>query len=238
MPRQFAATATTGSRTNSAASGGLGWAGAASPLSGYGPSGGSIKLDEATIRAVGRLSHRDRARLLRLIAAVRRLGGCLGNLPDQLRVVLELATGVNAPRALSSAQVANYLHIRVGQVYPLEKRALRQLRLAARTHACNGTQRTTPGLLVLSGFGPALGGGTATGGVEATRYTKGPSRHPAGSPLAWAYPSFDSLLGIDSPPVAGDTWLIILLVLGGGLLIGILFADQERRSRWLHRPRR
>jgi DNA-binding CsgD family transcriptional regulator len=182
------------------------------------------------------MSRRERARVLSLIATVRRLHACLGNLPGQLRVVLELATGVNAPRALSSAEIAHYLHIRVGQVSRLEKRALRQLRRTARTHACSGARRATPGLLVFSGFGGVLGYGVATGGVEAARYSKAPSSNPRGLPSNGAAPSVDSLLGINAPPAVDDGWLIILLVLGGVLSIGFLFADKERRSRWLRRP--
>jgi DNA-binding CsgD family transcriptional regulator len=237
IPPRSAATATSGSQTNTAAASWQSSAGAPSPFSGYGSSGGPIILNEATSHALRRLSRHERARVLSLIAAVRRLQACLSNLPDPLRVVLELATGVNAPRTLSSTEIAHYLRIRVGQVSSLERRALRQLRLTAREHVCNRAQQTTSGVSVLSGFGPVLGDGIATGGVEAARYANGPSTS-ADSSSTGASPNVDTLLGIDGPPSAGDTWLIILSALAGSLLIGFLFADEERRSRWLRRPPR
>jgi hypothetical protein len=240
-------TATNESQTTTSASGGQGSAGAASPYSGYSPSGGSIKPGAAASPAPRRVSQRDeaRARALSLRATVQRLEGCLGNLPDQLRLALELSTGVDAPRALSPAAVAEYLHIRVGEISRLEKQALRRLRLTARTHTCGGATRTLSGLLVPSIFGPGVGkDGSAAGGVEALRYAKALSRERSGPRVKQASPGGNHFPGINIPPVADDAVLVIVILLAGSLLIGLVFADglglgprhRQWRSRWMRRP--
>jgi hypothetical protein len=240
VSQRSSGTATNQSQTNAFASSGQGSLGAGSPSSGYSFSGGSIKLDTATSRALGRLSRPERARVLLLIATVQRLKACLGNLPDRLRLVLELATGINAPRALSSAELAHYLHVRVGRIPRLEKQALGRLRVTARTQTCGGATQTLPGLLAPSMFGPAVGNdGSAASGVEAVRYSKSPRE-----PVKQASPRGNLLLGIDIAYPASGATLIVLLVLAGLLSIGLLFADQlgigprhqEWRSRWMRRP--
>jgi hypothetical protein len=206
------------------------------PFSGYGTSGRSGRQHSATSRRNSRLSKPERARRLKLIAAVRRLEGCLGNLPDRLRLVLELSTGIDATRVLSPAAIAAFLHIRVGQIPRLERQALQRLRRAARTDACVGARHMPSGLPVLSGFGPPLGNGVATGGVEGVRYAKSPSRAPRGLGEKRSSPGIDTLLGINAPPAASEAWLVILVVLPGVLLVAFLFADQlglgPRHWRW------
>ena len=233
-----------GSQTNTAASSRQG--AAFSPLSGYGTSGGSGTQHNATPRTNARLSKPERTRRLLLIAAVRRLEGCLGTLPDRLRLVLELSTGVDATSALSPASVAALLHIRVGQIPRLEKQALQRLRRAARAGACGGGRRTPSGLPVLSDFGPPLGNSVATGGVEGVRYAKSPSPAPRGLGEKQSSPSIDTLLGINAPPAASEAWLVILVVLPGLLLVAFLFADKlgfgprhwTWRPPWTRRPPR
>ena len=228
IPRGSTAAAMTARQANIAASGGRGGAFSplSSPLSGYGPGGGSGTQRNATRRANVRLSKPERARRLQLIAALRRLEGCLGTLPDRLRLVLELSTGIDTTRALSPASVAALLHIRLGQIPRLERQALQRLRRAARADACGGARRTPSGPTVLSGFGPPLGGSVATGGVEGVHYAKSPSRTPRGLREKQSSPSNDTLLGINAPPAASEAWLVILVVLPGLLLVAFLFADQ------------
>jgi hypothetical protein len=178
--------------------------------------------------------------VLLLIAAVQHLEGCLGNLPDRLRLLLELATGVNANRPLRSAELAHYLHVRVGRIPRLERQALRRLRLTARTQACGGAAQPLSALPAPSIFGPTVGDDASpAGGVGADRYAKRPSREPVKQDA----PHGDSLLGVNIAPVPGSAMLIALLVFAGLLLIGIVFADslglgprhEQWRSRWMHR---
>jgi hypothetical protein len=175
-----------------------------------------------------------------LVVTVQRLRGCLGNLPDRLRLVLELATGVDARRALSSAELAHYLHLRIGRIPPLEKQALGRLHATAGTQTCGGAKQTQPGLLAPSIFGPAVGNdASAASGVEAIRYSESPRE-----PVKWASPHGNRVLGINIAPVASGAMVIVLLVLAGLFLLGLLFADQlgigprhqQWRSRWMRRP--
>jgi hypothetical protein len=175
---------------------------------------------------------------------VRRLEGCLADLPDHFRLLLELRTGVDAPRALSPTAVAEYLDIRVGEISRLEKQALRRLRLTARAHTCGRTTATLFGLLVPTSFGPAVGSnGNAAGGVEAVRYAKSLSREHSDLSARQASPSGPSLLETSMPTVAGNTLLLVVMVLGGVLLIGLVFVDElgfwahlRWRFRWKRRP--
>lgn len=221
-PPGSVATAMTASQTNIAASSGRGGAFSplSAPLSGYGTQ------HNATRRTNARLNKPERTRRRQLIAALRRLEGCLGTLPDRLRLVLELSTGIDTTRALSPASVAALLHIRVGQIPRLERQALQRLRRAARADACGGRRRTPSGLPVLSGFGAPLGSGVAIGGVEGIHYAKSPSRAPRGLGEKQSSPGNDTLLGINAPPAASEAWLVILVVLPGLLLVAFLFADQ------------
>jgi hypothetical protein len=238
ITRPSSGTPTIGSATVTFGSGGPGAMSALWLSSGYGIGAEPNLPGETNSHSRRRVIRAERTRELLLIATVRRLHACLNNLPDQLQVVLELAAGVNTDRPLSPAEVAHHLHISVGRARRLEQQALKQLRLTARTHACTGTRQTTSQGLSLSGFGPVFGGGVATGGVKAARYAKAPSGRPSGLPSAGPSRGVESLLGVTAPPAADDTWLIALLALGGGLSIGFLFVDKERRTRWLRRPPR
>jgi hypothetical protein len=173
---------------------------------------------------------------------VRRLEGCLRYLPENLRRVLELIAGVNAPTALSPEAVAGQLHVTTRRVSRLERLALRRLLLTARTHTCGIATPGSTGSLAFSGLAVLFGeqGGPA-GGVDAARYATS-----AASGLEATTPSQDgpSLLGIGHPSLER---VALLLILAGLLLIGLLFADDlwpraihhEWRSRRMQRhPRR
>jgi hypothetical protein len=152
--------------------------------------------------------------------------------------VLELRTGVNAARALGPAAVAGYLDLRVGEIFRLEKQGLRRLRLMARSHTCGRTTATLSGLIVLTGFGGAVGNdGNAAGGVEAVRYAKSPAREHSDSPVKKASPSWPSELASNIPPVAGSAWLPVVMVLAGMLLIGLLFRFDDELGFWARQLR-
>jgi Sigma-70, region 4 len=169
------------------------------------------------------------------------LRACLGDLPRRLRLVLELRTGIGISRALSLEATARYLHVEVGAVSRLEKRALRVLLRTARTHACGASLRNSAGLLILGGgAAPAAGsGGTAVGGVKAARYAKAALTGSPGAGPKQAASGGGDALGISRPPTAGDTMAAVAVVLAGMLLIAVLFAEElglgPRYRRWQSR---
>jgi hypothetical protein len=202
-----------------------------------------VAVEAATARALGGLSRAEQARAAAVVlsSTVRRLEGCLRYLPDNLRRVLELVTGVNAPIALSPEAVAEQLHVTMRRVSRLERLALRRLRLTALTHTCDVATPGSRDSLALSGLAVLVGeeGGPA-GGIEAARYATSPSGDlEANAPSQGGH----SLLGINNPSLEGGGMLLILALLAGVLLIGLLFADglwpwpihHEWRSRWIHR---
>jgi hypothetical protein len=158
---------------------------------------------------------------------VRRLEGCLGRLPHQLRLVLELRTGVDVPHPLGPVAVANHLHVSLGRVFRLEQWALRRLRAMARTHACHRAIVTPSGLLSLIGFEPPLGGSeSAAVEVKTARYAKSPSRSRSGARAGQSLPGSGALFGIKLPPEAGEVMQIVLLAGGAMLLITFLLTTQ------------
>jgi Sigma-70, region 4 len=231
-------TATGARPTSAVASAGSSWA---ALLSGYGPGRGTAR----SIAAPGVARHtRAGARESVLAATVRRLQGCLGNLPTRLRLVLELRTGVGAPHALDPAAVAKRLGIPVRQVSRLERQALGALRRTALTHSCEPPVSQAPSSLLTFGFGIAVvGGGRAAGGVEAARYAQSPALESAGSSAKPASPS-DLSLGVSISPTHGASVPAVASVLAGALLVALLCADQLGfgprhagwRRRWMHLP--
>jgi hypothetical protein len=185
---------------------------------------------------------------LALLATVRRFAGCLGNLPPELRRVLELRAGVGAPYALGPRAAAQYLHLTVRRLHALERRALRRLRLTAATTGCERPESAPVSLPGLSGFEPLLGGGGeanagAVGEVQAAHYSKPATRKGAGA-HGGRTSGGDSLLGINVPPESGEAMQIAMLSLGGMVLLTLLFARRlelgpryrRLRSRLLRRP--
>jgi sigma-70-like protein len=210
-------------QVNPAGSRAQGSAAAAPPSSGYGSSGGARSPVPATPHALPPVRQPARARpeQLSLRTTVRRLARCLADLPDHLRLVLELRTGIDVPRPLGLAAIAERLHLSVGEIPAVEKQALRRLRLTAGTHSCGRATQAMPDALVPSGVGSAPGG-TAGGEVEAVRYAKSPSQAPAGVRGA---AQADPLLGVSVSSTAGYVILVIAIVMGV-LVSGALFADQ------------
>jgi hypothetical protein len=220
---------------------GGGQAGAALLLLGGGFNGPLTALEAAT-RALGGRGQ-ARAAALVLFSTVRRLEGCLGYLPDNLRRVLELLAGVNAPIALSPDAVAAQLHVTVRRLSRWGRLALRRLRLTARTHTCGVATQGPTNPFASSGLAVLLGeGGGPAGGIGAVRYAMSASAAPVGLPANARSQGGDPLLGINTGSPGGTMLLLILGLLGGVLSIGLLLADLSRwqihhewRSRWNRR---
>jgi hypothetical protein len=160
-------------------------------------------------------------------------------------MVLVLRTGVGLTRTYSAAAVAALLHIGTRDVTRLERRALRQLRLSARTHACGAAAQTLGASGVFgalrapageAGLAGGDGEGGARGEVKDLRHATHSSRERSGPAGKRGYPDGDAVLGVDMPPGSADTWLMAVMIVVGVLLAAFLFAGDRLRSRWL--PRR
>jgi hypothetical protein len=229
--------ASVSSQNSGAAPSGQGGRGSA-PFSGY---GGLPQLSGARGLPRGAQAALRRERAVR--ALVLSLRGCLANLPDRLRLVLELRTGVNVANALGPKAVAAYVHVPVKEIAPLEMSGLRQLRGTAATNGCGETAYVQPILLLTSELGETTSGGPqASGGVDGARYSKSPSQFGQSAPA----PQSGSPLGLALPAGPASRLLWIMTALAGSLLLALLFADglgtgprhQHWRSRWLGPPRR
>ena len=210
---------------------------------GYGPVDYPSSPAEALSSPGQRRQRAMRARTQTLRDLVRRLNGCLGDLPQRLRLALELRAGLDVPRALSPETVAARLHLSAKQYAALEKGAVRRLRSAAKSTGCAGQSAAPLDGSGSRSFGLLGSDPTSAGGVEAVSYVKsaspGPERRPSSSQAG--------LLGVGLPPAARDALLLaILMSVGGALLIAILFADglaagprhPEWRRGWRMRWRR
>ncbi len=172
------------------------------------------------------------------------LAVCLGVLPDRLRLVLQLRTGIGVRRAMAPGALARYLHVKVRDISPLEKRALHLLRLKARTHACAASATPTQPIAFVIGAGLEEGApwnGGAFGGVEAARYAQPVPQGRPGPEERQGLGGTNSL-GISRPSAAEGVLRALVLVLVGMLLIGVLFADElglgPRLRYWQSRWRR
>jgi Sigma-70, region 4 len=223
---------------------------ASSAYGGSGGSSGSSAAGKSPSRAGSAAGHQQasmHAHKLSLRATVKLLQSCLSDLPNRLRLVLELRTGLHVPHALSPSALAGYLHIPAGRISHLERRALRRLRQTARTHFCGASsQRPAAGVSggPLSGFGSSRGSGPAggaLGGVKAVHYTKEASS-PRHGKSGGGDSSIGNILGTDIFK-ANDSLSTALLILAAMLVIGGMFADAlgmgprhpEWRRRWMHR---
>jgi len=219
-----------------------GLAGLAAALSGSGPGGG--RRGAVGTSPLVRQSQHEAERAF--IAVVRRLSGCLTDLPDELRLVLQLSAGIGVSQPLSPTAVASHLHLSMRRLARLEQRALRQLLVMARARGCGrAAKQRMFGVSVLGGFEAPFGGAAevAAGAVEAARYSKDPSPTSVGLSATHAPPRGDSLLAI-SPP-QDEALLIVVVALEGALLFGVVFRDRlvelgprwaRRRSKWRRRP--
>jgi hypothetical protein len=231
---------------------GPGAAAAASTFSSYGSGpatgsvGGAPRGPGATV-----MSDREVAALagLTLGQKVQRLAGCLSDLPERLRLVLELGAGTATGRPLTLAAVSRRLNLTVAQARQLQRRALRRLILTARTHACASASGTSTGQItdlaaaVMSADLTPFG---AAGGVLAARYSKRPGSEVDGLAATQTPAESASGLGPIRAPGGSGTLNAVAIALAGMLLLGALFAKElaigprvrHLRARWLRRPHR
>jgi hypothetical protein len=221
---------------SSVALGGQG-GGALSPLANYGgESNGATPAGRAR-----RAQTREAERKLRDL--VQSLRGCLASLPERLRLVLELRTGVGVSQALQPGAIASYLHIPLEQLAPLQKSALKRLRTTASTGQCAQPTQSQPELFLASytqvGDLPTPGSG-GSGGVQGATYSKSPG------PLSTQASGGGSQLGVALARHAGSAFFWILIAAGSMVLLMFLLADglgtgprnRHWRSRWIATPAR
>jgi hypothetical protein len=227
-------------------------AAATSPFSSYG-SGSATGAFGSAPRGPGpaALVGREVAALagLTLGQKVQRLAGCLSDLPERPRLVLELSAGIGTGRSLTLAGLSRRLNVTVAQARQLQRRALRRLILAARTHACVSASGTSTGQIadlaatVMSADLTPFG---AAGGVLAARYSKSPTQEGDGLAATQAPPDTTDGLALIRTPGGNETLNAIAIALTGMLLLGVLFAEElavgprvrRARARWLRRPHR
>jgi hypothetical protein len=247
-----ARSSTQGSATSRSASNALAVATAAAlfSTSGYGSAPGAPGKPAGPGGAASQpTSGRDLAALtgLSLRDKVRLLAGCLSNLPERLRLVLEMRAGILTGRPLTLVAVSHRLHVSVRQARRMQRRALKTLLRTARSQGCGTATGTATrfiaglGTAALTAAAQPFG---AAGGVLAARYSKPASQ---GAPEArQGGVGGQNALGLSHPGGPGDALTAIGLVLAGTLLIAILFAEElglephfrRLRARWLRRPPR
>jgi hypothetical protein len=220
-----------GSASNPASSGGG---------SGYGADPGTESLagETSTGRESGARRSAGRARTTddrKLAATVARLQGCLSELPERPRQALMLRTGIGVPQPLGPRATAARLHLGVMRLARVERRALAELRDAARAHACGQMSEIVAAVVAFLGPSAGHSGLGGTGGVEAARYTFSPfSRHEVKPPKF----SIKSLLGGISP-MASDAIVLLLLLVGAAIAAGIVVTYGSGHSppwrRWRRR---
>jgi hypothetical protein len=188
------------------------------------PSAGSVPSGYAAppeLPDVARLLAEGHGRLdnARVRALVLGLQGCLTGLPNRLRSLLELRTGVGRSRALSPTRAAHRLRIPRGRVTRLELTALRRLRRLAETTGC-AVAAQPQAAFPLAGYDYLLAagsGGPPLGGVESVRYEQAPSQagvQPLPPPGATAGPP-----GLTSLHSGGSPFWVIAAVLLGLVLL-------------------
>lgn len=206
----------TSAPSSGGSAGGLG--GYTGGLGGYGP---MPKLEApAGSRARARIAARERI----LKATVARLSGCLVDLPNGQRELLELRTGAGGQSALSPRAAAAQLHVAPARFAALEKQAVEELGAAARTVGC---ARASEAIAAVAAYlGASFGephGAAPTGGVEAVRYEAHPGSASSHGPTLT--PRGHGFLGTDVSPVAGGLLLLLILLLVAGVTLSAVLAD-------------
>jgi hypothetical protein len=185
---------------------------------------------------------------LLLRATVGRLGGCLGELPSLIRLVLERRAGAGTAPALSVAETASSLHVTRLRIARLERRGLGLLRRAALTHGCAARTAEAVPVAFLSSLltspGVAAAGAAAgqgpidVSGVDAARYSKAPASEAGAAERR--------LIEAAVLPAADQPLLVVLAVVGGLALLSLVIGDAlgvgprnpRWRARWLTWPPR
>jgi hypothetical protein len=204
------------------------------PFAGFAGRSGGTSLRHSGDEAAARqrlVQHEARV----LIAG---LAGCLATLPRRERLLLELLSGVDTPRALTLEQVAAKLHVRSTKVPRLERTELARLRSLARTTGCARTTQSVPTMELASYTVAAVPGSVeaASGGVKAARYAKAPSGGSASAKGGSGH------LGLAAIP-ASHTDALVLLVATFAAALAILALsidavgagprNRRWRARWL-----
>ena len=122
---------------------------------------GRSGTEGARTPAERRRADRKTERLLR--RSVQRLSGCLDELSDVQRRVLELRAGVGAASPRTRRGVARALDLRVQRVRRIERRGLRRARELDRADACGGVSASAGGpVIATSSLAGTTGGGDGT----------------------------------------------------------------------------
>jgi hypothetical protein len=170
----------------------------------------------------------------------------LSSLSDQLRLALQLGSGVGVAQALPPAAIAQTLRVDVARVAVLQHEGLRQLRLTAHARGCVGAAVTSFAADPFGALAPAFtseqhASGEAGSGVAATREAKAPASQRARRGGAHPAGGGNDLLGLPVPPEAGQAMQVALIALAGMLLLALLFANElqlgARARQWLWRRR-
>ena len=171
----------------------------------------------------------QRARIadLALKAEVKKLHACLDGLPQRLRLLLELRTGVGRPVAsLSAKGAARVLHVSAARVVHMQGRALTRLRVLARSGGC-GEARQAAQPASLSVF--AVPFGSEPGGGDPAAQQGRPRSAPKTRRLAHASSHSrkgDSLAGVQLPRGGKEVLMLVALILIVAVLGMVLFTDR------------
>jgi hypothetical protein len=151
---------------------------------------------------------------------VAQLHGCLSNLPESQRRLLELRTGLGA-KPLGPQAAAARLHIGPHRFAELEKRALRELRASANEHGCGESAgRVVGGVMSFIGAAFGAGPGEMHGGLQPVSYNLDPRSLRAFLPHGQG--SHDGSLDAAISPAATDALLALLLALVVGVVVAIV----------------
>jgi hypothetical protein len=134
------------------------------------------------------------------------LSGCLDELSDTQRRVLELRAGVGEASPRTRRGVARALDLRVQRVERIERRGLRRARELDRADACGGVSASAGGPVIATG---SLAGTTGGGGDGGT--TPGDESLGGGTPKNGASPD-----GEGSGDVRGESQSQLPPPLGSG----------------------
>jgi hypothetical protein len=169
-----------------------------------------------------------RAHKRSLKAIVTQLRGCLGNLPERQRRLLELRTGLGS-KPLGPQAVAARLHVGFQRFAELEKRAVRELRASASKHSCGENAGQVVGgvmSFIASAFG--AGPGEMHGGLQPVSYNL--DARGLRAFLPHAHGPHDGSLDTAISPAATDALLALLLLLVVGVVVAIVVVGASGRG--------
>jgi hypothetical protein len=189
-------------------------------------SNGSASSSRSKTRSGSTGAARAHKRSLKAIVA--QLRGCLGNLPERQRRLLELRTGLGS-KPLGPQAVAARLHVGFRRFAELEKRAVRELRASASKHGCDqNAGKVVGGVMsfIASAFG--AGPGEMHGGLQPVSYNL--DARSLRVFLQHAHSPHDGPLDAAISPAATDALLALLLVLVVGVVVAIVVVGASGRG--------